>query len=365
MYRPIIYCILSVFALPIQIQAQVNVKNATKAVVQVFTYDKEGQLLQSGTAFYTDKESNAVTSFDVFKHAYKAEIIDYKGEKHNVLRILGANSTTNLVKFSTDAPHKKNFFNITDKALAEHSSVNLVRLSNKKTDISPNASITGVEQFNNYCYYKTDIQNIKENITCPLVNENGSLAAIVQLNVDKKSKSAYAIDARFINKLEINGTSALNSDLRAIHIPKGIPTNQQEALTYLYMFPAADSINNRIALNDFIQTYPQVADGYMSRATYFVLHQNYEECEKDFNTALEKASMDTTGLSLDYVHYNISDLIYNTILSQKDTASVYKNWNLSRAEQEAQTAYSLNPNTLYLLQQAMILFTQGNYGKSY
>ena len=350
---------------PLQTIAQVNIKNAHKAVLNIFSYDKNGTLLKSGTAFFIDKDSNVATSFDILKGAYKAEIIDSKGKKYNILRVLGANSTTNLVKISTDAPKNNNYFSISTDKLITNSKTKLIRYSSNRINELSDVTITRVEDFNEYNYYETDAENNDKNLTCPLLDKQGQISAILQFNVNKAAFHACAIDAHFLNQLSINGTSSLDIDLNAINIPKALPSNIKEALTYLYMYPTNDSVNYKISLDDFILKYPNISDGYIKRAAYYASQKMYEACENDFKAAILKASNDSIGISLDYTHFSISNLIYQTILASNDTSVVYKDWTLTRAESEVQKAYNINHNTLYLLQQAKIAYSQDNFDKAY
>lgn len=347
------------------INAQVNSKNAHKAVLNIFTYDENKNLLKSGSAFYIDNESNAITSFDILKGAFSAELIDYQGKVVHVQRILGANSTTNLVKFSTDAPKTDQYFKIIDSPLNLNAQTQLIQYSKKGNKTRNFVNITKVEAFNDYKYYHTSASNNPVYVNCPLIDDNGLLVAVVQQNLNNDLKTSCAIDARFINLLTMNETSSLDTDLKSINIPKGLPNSFNEALTYIYMYPMSDTVNYHIALDDFVIKFPNAADGYINRANYYASLKMFKECEQDFKLAIDKAQNDTLGMSLDYVHYCIGDLINRTITNQKDTTSIYNNWDYTRAAKELQEAYSLNKSSLYLLSLAKVYYTQGVYDKAY
>lgn len=347
------------------INAQVNSKNAHKAVLNIFTYDQNHNLLKSGNAFYIDNASNAITSFDILKGAFSAELIDYQGKVVHVHRILGANSTTNLVKFSTDAPKTNLYFKISDSPLDLNSQNQLIQYSKKGSNKRDFVNITKVEAFNDYKYYHTSASNNPAYVNCPLIDDNGLLVAVMQYNFNKDLQTACAIDARFIKHITINETSSLDSDLKTINIPKGIPDRFDEAQTYIYMYPMSDTLNYHIALNDFVAKFPNAADGYINKANYYASRNMFKECEQNFELAIDKAQNDTLGMSIDYVHYCIGDLINRTLETQKDTTSNYTNWNYSRVIQEFQKAYSLNKNTVYLLSLAKVYYTQELYEKAY
>lgn len=347
--------------------AVVTPKDAYKAVLNLFTYDAGGKLLQSGTAFYVDEQGNAVTAYHLLENATRAVVVDAKGKQFDVTRILGANSTTDLVKFSTANGGKNVCFQLTEKPATKAETLLLLRYTTSKKSAPQLVTVNSDEPYNDYRYYQISAANEKDNFACPLMDEAGRLVAIVQQNVDKTATTACAIDARFISELKITATAALNRELRALHIPKALPDNAADALTYLYMLPASDTTAILTGYGDFIAAYPDMADGYAGRATYQAECQRYAEAEADFAAALAKAqaSTDSTSLQVDAIHYNLSNLIYRTVLAQKDTAAVYPGWTLTRAESEADQAYALQPYPLYVMQKGYCQYSARNYAGAY
>ena len=93
-----------------QMSAQIaDLKNAYKGVVKIITYKADGTILRDGTGVFLNKEGDCAASFDLFKGATAADVIDFKGNKRKAWRILGAEGYKyNLVKFSTTTEGKKN-----------------------------------------------------------------------------------------------------------------------------------------------------------------------------------------------------------------------------------------------------------------
>lgn len=355
-------------ALNIPATADVAPKDAYKAMLNVFAYDSQGKLLHSGAAFFTDAQGNAVTSYQMLQGASRAEVIDFKGKKYPVSRILGANATTDLAKFSIEGYKGNEYFAIAGQPAAKDSKLQLVRYTTDKKKLPQAVSIVSDEAYNAFRYYYVDAANEPADMACPLIDETGSIVGILQRNVKKNASSACAIDARFVHELSIDATAAFSSDLRGIYIPKALPGNAKDALTYLYMIPASDSLACLTAYNDFVAAYPSMPDGYAGRALFHAEHRNFSACEADFATALEKASADTTGMKADAVHHSLSNLIYDLTLAVADSLPVsegltpiYKDWNLKRAEAEADLAYAARPYSLYLLQKGKCQYAQGNY----
>lgn len=282
-------------------------------------------------------------------------------------RILGANSTTDLVKFSVEGVRKCSFMQPAATPAGKGSRLFMLPAGATKKSQPLAVTITDTEAYNQWLYFQTSAENKNEVFGLPLFNENGEVAAILQRNVKQGATTACAIDARFINELNITATSSLQSDLRTLLIPKALPDNAHDALTYLYMLPQNDTLWAQTAYNDFVATYPQMPDGYLNRATFTAGKGLYADSEADLDKALQlaAASTDSTYMTADAVHYHVSNLIYRTITARTDTAAVHPDWTLQRAEQEAAQAYALKPNALYLMQRGYCCFAAKRYADAY
>lgn len=343
--------------------AQVALKDAAKAMLRIQTFDTGGNALKSGTAFFTGADGTAVTAYQTLKDAARAVVTDAKGKQYEVVRILGANATTDLVRFSTSAEKKNDFFDITASAVKEGTQLSLIQYTTGKKAVPAAATVKSVEPYNDYSYYQTDAANDSTLFTCPLLDADGKLVAILQPNFGKNATTACAIDARFVHELRITAASALSADLRALPIAKAIPDTKGEALSYLYMLPTNDTTACLTAYNDFIAAYPEVSDGYAGRAALQAGWKHYAEAEADFEKALRLAE-DNEGsedMKADAIRYSRSNLIYRTILSNSDTVPVHPGWTMARAESEADKAYALNPEPLYLSQKGYCQYAQRNY----
>lgn len=347
----------------------VEPKDAYKAMLNIFVYDAEGKLLREGTAFYIDAQRNAATAYSILQGASRAEVVDFKGNRFEVHRILGANSTFDLVRFSTSGSAKVEYLAPVSTPASVGKTALLLNYTTNKKEIFPTVSVTGDEAYNEFKYYTLSAENEEANFHRPIVDAvTGELIGITQKNVSKSATGVCAIDARFLSALTISSMSAFNSDLRGILIPKALPNNPKDALTYIYMMPTSDTEASYRAYDDFVQTYPDAPEGYTGRAIYKAAQKNYAGAEADFALALEKAQSPTRPDSLmhpDAVHYQLSDLIYSTVIRQTDTETVFPGWTLERAREEAVKAYAIEPYTLYKVQEGHCLFALKNYSEAY
>lgn len=339
-----------------------------KAMLNVFVYDAEGKLLGSGNGFFISAEGTAVSQYALFRNASRAEVVDSKGQRYEVSRILGASDSYDLVKFSVTGMKKCDFFRVTTDSVAKGTQLCLAQYSaNKKTPITT-ASITSLENYGSYKYYGISSANEKDNWARPLIDEHGNVVAISQRNVGKEAKTAYAIDARFINELVIKPYSALSRDLSDIKIAKALPATPKEAINYIYMLPTSDSAAVHTAYADFISAYPDLADGYIGRAAMFCADGNFAAADADVQTALSKAQAagaNDTLTTADGVHYQYSNMMYRTLAQDPESKAKAAGWSFEKACAEAEAAYAAKPYMLYIDQQGKCLFAQKKYAEAY
>lgn len=338
-------------------------KDAYKGVVSIITYNADGSIRRSGVGVFIDANGTCATTYSLFEGASSADVVDYKGNKLSAHRILGASANYDLVKFSTTGGKKNEAFSLLETATAPSgASLYLLHANGDKKSLGEEVVVTKSDDYNNYKYFQTTAPNVETNFGCPLIDANGNLIAFVQQNVTSDSTSC-AIDARFLNDINITTASVMSADLRNIFIPKALPANESDALTYIYMIDNNDSLTAITALNDFIAAYPNNAEGYTNRGKFFAEKQSYELCEKDFATALDKASNTESTIKADEVHNEFSKVIFQKAVYKPNPA--YGDWTLTRAYQEAEKAYSISPKSFYLLQLGRCLFAEKKYQEAH
>lgn len=345
----------------------ISTKDAYKAVLSLTAYDQNNKPIRQATAFFVDNQGTAVTSYNALKDAWRVEVTDAKGKHYELYRILGANTTTDLAKFSVKDVKKNSFLNITTSAAERGASLLLMRYTTEKKHTPLDVTITKDEAFDKYRYYYVSAANDSINFACPLVDSDGNLVAIVQQNVNKEATRACAIDARFVNELTITSTAAINTDLTALHLPKALPANAKDALTYLYLLPLNDSTACITTYADYIATYPEQPEGYVQRATFYAAKNQIELAESEFAVAINKAKVckDSTAIKEDAIRNTMSRIIYNKVMEQGKDSTLTAGWTLSRAEQEADKAYMIQPSALYMVQKGNCQYAQRKYNEAY
>lgn len=347
---------ISVFLLAVCTTASVFADDeARKAMVNIVTYDADGGILHSGYGFYLSEDGTAVAPYSLFENACRADVIDVKGKKTTVLRVLGASSMFDLVKFSTSGKAPA-CLGVSTRPAEASEPLRLYYYTDNKKAAPLSGTIRTVSPFGSYEYYAVSTPNEDKYVGCPFVDAAGQVVAIAQKNVETGAATACAIDARVVGELHVTALSFANSDLRAIRMPKALPTGEQEALTYLYMMEQEDSVLMQAAYDDFTAAYPDNADGYVARADFYAAHQRYDLCERDFESAFKCPS------AQDEVHYALSKTIYRHVASRSRLA--YKDWTFERAAAEAAEAFQIKANPLYVQQEGNCLFADGRYAEA-
>lgn len=357
--KRILFLFLAFVSLSTGFSASKEVGN--KAVLNLITYAPDGTLLRSGYGFYISEEGQAVASFNLFKGAARAVAVDGKGKEYPVLRILGANSTYDLVKFTVAPAKKIEYLPLSTSGAEIGESLVLPYYSTNKKDKPLSAAVQQASDYNGYKYYDITAANEEKIIGCPLLDKDGYVVGVVQKNLLENASTACAIDARFAADLKITSVSALNADLRKIFIPKAIPSDEKEALAYLYMLGRTDSVMVATAMADFVAAYPDNVDIHIERAVFYASRADYLAAENDYKVALALCEKNGLKEKAAEVHYNFSKTLFAS-LSMPHAA---ESWTIARALEEAELACAVDTHSLYRVQRADCLFADKKYTEAY
>lgn len=333
-----------------------------KAVFNIFTYDANGQLITNAYGFFVGQDGVGVAPYQIFKGASRAEVINWQGQRAEVLRILGASATDDLVRFTTDVPTKKLVGLTPAEATASRDDqLQLAYYSTDKKSLPTTATVTAADPYNGHTYYEISAPNEEQYFGCPLLNAEGQAVAIVQKNVQKDATTACAIDINCATSLTNNSLSALNKELTAIHIAKQIPTtSEDDAFSFVYMMLRSqqDSALVITATEDLLATFPNNNKVLAERANFQVNHGNYAAADADLARAIAIG-----GEGVSEIYNTQSILMYSHIAN--GYGNLWPSWTLDTALEAAQNAYATQPLPIYLLQQGHILAAQEKYAEAF
>jgi tetratricopeptide (TPR) repeat protein len=321
------------------------------------TFKADGTLIASANGFFVGENGEALSSFTPFKDARRAVVIDAQGKEWPVDCLMGVNDMYDVAKFQVEA--KKTVALPLADSTATGSTVWLLPYSVKKAPACQQGTVASAEKFQgNYSYYTLDLQATDQHSGCPIMNDQGEALGLLQPAAKSDATQSFAISAPFVNSLTINGLSLNDPVLRNIPIAKALPDKADEALLALYISSSAlDSVQHREYVERFIRKFPQNADGYIYRARNAFDHNDFAAADADMQQALKVSDKP------DDTHYQYAQMILQKEIYRSDTP--YSPWTLDRALEESQQATKANPQPLYRLQQAQILYAQQKYDEAF
>lgn len=338
-----------------QVNAQsANVKKAAKSVFSLTTFKADGTLLSSTRGVFVGENGEAISTWKPFVGADSAVVIDAQGKAMTVDVMIGANELYDVCKF-------KVIGNTTSAKIAASTSkanekVSVVGYSIKSLDIKQ-VPIQKVETFmDKYAYYIFSSEAPANKEGCPFVNAKGEVIGILQHA--NSADETHAVDAKFMNDMKVNtGLSIADPVLRQTSIRTQMPSKESEALVMLMMSREQTHKNYLKYVQDFKRLFPQSVDGYVAQANIFASKGQLSQAADEMEMAIKQAK------NKDVAHSEYAKLIYQQQLYQPD--SIFTQWSLDKALDEATQANNINPLPVYQHQQAQIIFTKGNYQKSY
>ena len=279
------------------------------------------------------------------------------------MRILGANSMYDIVKFNTEADKKTIALKSASQPASVGETVYLLPYSTQKAATCQTGTVTKVDTIGDKAYYYTLAMTTNEKtVSCPIMNANGEVLGLIQKNASDEAKESYAIGATYGASLSITALSLNDMSLNKIGIKKGLPETEDQALVYLFMASSQQNQNEYITtLNDFLEQYPNSADGYIRRATTYMGFSDDEHnalADADLKKALEVTANKSE------TQYNIAKLIYSYTISLGDKKP-YGDWSYDKALSIIHDAMQADNQPIYTQLEGDILFAMKKYPEAY
>lgn len=328
------------------------VKKSTNATFTLTTFDTKGSILSTTNGVFVSTDGVCVSTWKPFAGAAKAVVIDNNGQKYDVETMLGANEIYDVAKFKVNAKTAAAPF----ASSATANSTAWVVIPAKAGE-PIKASINKVEKFMdkyNYCVLTTSAP--EKNNGAPLLNEQGQIVGIYNSNGNLQS----ATDARYANDFVLVGLSQNDPTLLQSGIRIGLPQQSDEAIIALMLSSNKIESLRTATINDFLQKFPALNNGYTALASLLFSKGNIAEADKVLQQAISKVKEKNEA------HYNYGRMIYQgaTMASLADKAKA-QGWTLDKAMSEAIEAYKIKPEPVYKHLQAQITYAKGDYQKAY
>lgn len=360
MKRNIINILLVLVSFAASAQSPKTLKQVKKAVYTLQTYDAEGNVLSTGNGFFAN-DGDFITSYALLPNCAKAVVVGHKGKTHEVVKVLGANETYDIVRLQT-APIKKLVSTPIDTtSTMEHTSLFLPAIGKEKKVYDKWIPVLSTEQAaGNYHYFTLHHAGSPALSHRPLLDATGNVVAIVQPSVETDTV-LYALDIRYALDLAVKALSVNDHSYRALPLRKALPREIDQALVSLFLVSDQDDAALRSeVIDEFISSFPESHEGYLSRAAHHIALKSdsaYALAEADHVMALERAAD-----KADEVHFQIAKQMLSVAL---DTLQQYKDWNCERVLAEIDKARAINPLPIYTQQQGDIYITMKDYTSAY
>lgn len=312
--KHILYILLSVISLTASAQLQPApkfVSKVQKAILSLNTYDKNGDLMKSGTAFYIGPNGEAIADYALFKGASKAIVIDASGKQSEVESILGADDTYSVVRFHVNVKGNASIAPAT-AIQPDGTTVYALRYSKDKVSVVPQATIASLDSIDGkYAYYKFSGDMGNDYVGGPVFNDKGELIAILHSALAQGNLSySYALDIRFRDELKILAipTRSASMALNSINIAKGLPETLEECLVYTYLKSrSADNDEYLAILDRFVAAYPDCAEAYHRRSVPYTDLLRFDDADADLQKYLSLADDKPVA------NFNVAQSIFNKL----------------------------------------------------
>ena len=346
-------------------------KKAQKAVFTLTTYGKDGNKLGSTTGFFTSETGEALSSYNIFEGAAKATVTNSEGKTFAVKKIQGADELYDAVKFQVDIPKKTEFLPLATAPVANGTTVYLLPFSSGKKANFLAGNLTEVSNLKGaYKYYKAAIPFDEQSLNAPLLTPEGEVFALVQADAGGDKNVCYGLSAAYANSLSIGSADYLSAVYRNIGIPKGWPTDPEQASVALYLVSGSQDVKTRLAtINDFIATFPELADGYLTRSDLYAYNRATLANNPAEQTEYLEKALDDIRTAAQYAEhkgdewYNTAKLIYG--LSSSDTTLTDPAWNVDAAMEAINKAIEAEDYAAYHQLKADMLFSQKDYQQAF
>ncbi len=344
------------------------VEKAKKAVFTIETVDKSGNITK-GTGFFIRETGEAVSDYSLFIGAEKATVTNVEGKQLRVTSILGADDMYDVIRFMVDVPKKTAYLPVATDLPAIGAKAYLVSARLAKGASVPNALVSEVSKVKErYGYYKIEMPLGREQVSAPLLTEDGEVFAMAQADASGKGKT-YGISVPYIQSIRIGQMDMLNKAYSAIGIRKAWAEKPEEAQLALILYASQQDASTYLeTLNDYIATFPDEPDGYLSRASHYVYQRKQLSDAGTEEQLLERARSDMEtamkyfGSNKSEGYYNQAKLIYGVAAS--DTALQSPEWSMEKASQLIEKALAENDLPIYRQLEGDIAFYQEDYQKA-
>ena len=331
-----------------------TVEKARGSVASIITY-REGVMLHNGVGVFAGENGDLLSSRSLFVGADSAVVIDCKGVKYPVLRIVGENEILDCIKVRVKADKRIKPLASSSAPVAADETLYLLGYSMGKGGFVAQAKVARIDSVYSCAYYTLKRPMEPRFRSLPVVNAKGELVAMMQDAAASDTKNSYAVGASVSEILDASAATFGRGYYPSMGIRTALPSNKDGALFCLYMQPlVGDSISYKSVIDDFIAAYPDSYEGYASRAEYeAMVLRNLNAAAKSWDKAMKLTE------NVAEVHFGKAKSL-NTILLSGDSVS-HPMLSFSNVLAEFDKAIAIDNQPLYLNGKADMLCSHGRF----
>ncbi len=342
-----------------------------KALVTITTYGVDNQKKAEGVGFFISETGEALSGYSVFKGAERATVTDTEGKVYPVVRIMGADELYDVIKFKAEVPKKVDCLAIGQETVPQGATAYLMPFSTEKKVKFGKGAVSEVSKLKDpFSYYKLSIPLEAGWTNAPILTEEGKVFGLAQEDATGNKDVSYAVSAGYANSLTIHSADVLNSTYTQIGIRKAWPADVEQAQVALFLLANSQDPKTYLeTLNDFIASFPESAEGYLSRANHYAYHRAaLASSEEERSAFLDKALEDIDAASRfsdseNELWYNRAKLIYG--VAAMDTTLKDERWTVDAALEAVQKAIGGADLPAYRQLEGDIYFYQKRFEQAY
>jgi tetratricopeptide (TPR) repeat protein len=370
--KKIILFIVCCLSLPAVAQkAPKWMEKSKKAVITITTFDKNNRTLTTTNGFFVGENGEALSGYSAFKGADKATVTDSDGAVYQVASIMGADDLYDVIRLKVAVNKKVPFLPLASEPLVVNTPVYLLPFTPGKEVSFKEGTLSEISKLKDpYGYYQVTIPLESGLENTPLLLASGQVFGLAQQDASGKKEQSYAVSAGYVRTLNVTSTDAFNSVYTNTGIRKAWPATIEQASVSLFLLATSQDAKTYLeTLTDFISTFPDAEDGYLSRASHYATNRKTlaatpEEEAGYLNLAL--ADINTAARyskSKGDVHYNQAKLIYGVVIN--DTTIRDNNWTTGAAMAALMKAIEADDLPVYRQLEGDIYFYLGEFPAAY
>lgn len=332
-----------------------------RALVEITTYNKDNVKLRTGTGFFVSATGEMLAAYTVFSGADRAEVRDMSGNTYRVESVVGADEMYDVIKLRVAVPKKVDFLSMASQKPAEGDEAYLLPFSRGKEAVYGQGTVLEVTKLkDDYGYYGLSFPLDSGWVDSPVLTADGEVFGLAQADASGKNEHSYAVSAGYANSLKVVPMDALNTTYSSLGIRMAWPASLDEAQIMLIILQGKqDAAEFLETVDDFIRTFPDYPDGYLTRASLYAYSRDVlgttGECllkaRDDIRAYQSRVQKKGDGL------FNEAKLLYGVAIS--DTTQHDPTWNVSHALEVLQQALDIADEPLYHQLKADIYLYQG------